>query len=314
MNHSYRPVQPELSDPPAATTAMQVTIGLPTYNNGAYLASAIESLLGQTYRDIRLLISDNASTDGSEEICQIFAARDQRVVYERLDYNVGSTANHQRVRELVKSPYFMWAAGDDIWEPTYIEECMRVLMADADVVVAYTLNAEMDEEGQPLRVVEPGPRLDTDDAVARFAALTNINSVIEPFYGVIRTEQLRRAAPLCLHPGFDRILFAELSLYGKLRQVPNPLYRRRRHAGQSSAYPSMRSRYLWANPNRPRRLVWPHFEYLLHFASVARRAAPNLRILMGCWRYLAHWAYWHYKDLWNDVLGRDTVRRHEGIR
>lgn len=307
-------VQPEPADLPPASLASQVMIGLPIYNGGAHLALAIESLLNQTYRNIRLLISDNASTDSTERVCHAFAELDSRVKYLRLDRNIGGIENHQRVRELIKSPYFMWAAGDDIWEPTYIEECMRVLMADADVVVAYTLNAEMDEEGQPLRVVEPGPRLDTDDAVARFAALTDINSVIEPFYGVIRTEQLRRAARLCLHPGFDRILFAELSLYGKLRQVPNPLYRRRRHAGQSSAYPSMRSRYRWANPNRPRRLVWPHFEYLLHFASTARRAAPNLHILMGCWRHLAHWAYWHHEDLWNDVLGRDTVRRHEGIR
>lgn len=314
MRPSRYSVQPETADSPPASLETQVTIGLPIYNSGAHLTLAVESLLSQTYRNIRLLISDNASTDGSEQICRTFAELDSRVTYVRLDRNIGGIGNHQRVRQLAKTPYFMWAAGDDIWEPTYIEECMRILVADADVVVAYTLNAEMDEEGRPVRVVEPGPPLDTNDAVARFAALTDINSVIEPFYGIIRTEQLHRAAPLFLHPGFDRILFAELSLYGKLRQVPNPLYHRRRHPGQSSACPSMRSSYLWANPNRPRRLVWPHIEYLLHFASVARRAAPNLRILIDCWRHMARWAYWHHKDLWNDVLGRDTVRRHEESR
>lgn len=291
----------------------QVTIGLPIYNGGEYLASAVESLLSQTYRDIRLLISDNASTDNSEQVCRSFAESDPRVVYERLDRNIGGIANHQRVRERASSPYFMWAAGDDIWEPTYVEECMRVLMADRDVVVAYALNAEMDGEGRPLRVVDPGPPLDTDDMVARFVVLTSISNVIEPFYGVMRADILRRAAPLRLHPGFDRILFAELALHGKLRQIPRPLYRRRRHSSQSTgAYPSLRTRYKWISPNRPRRLVWPHFGYLFGFAAAARRAAPSLRVLLRCWDHLARWAYWHHEYLWDDVLGRDT-RHHRKL-
>jgi glycosyltransferase involved in cell wall biosynthesis len=299
-------MEPGRADLARASHAQQVTIGLPVYNGGEYLAPAIESLLSQTHLDIRLLISDNASTDGSERVCRAFAERDPRVTYERLTNNIGGIANHQRVRERATSPFFMWAAGDDIWEATYVEECLRVLAADQDVVVAYAINAEMDELGHLLRIVEPGPRLDGPDPVERFAVLTNINTVIEPFYGVMRTDHSKRAAPLRAHPGFDRIFFAELALRGKLRQVASPLYRRRRHSSQSTgAYPSLRSRYKWISPDRARRVVWPHFGYLLGYAAAANRASSGLGVLLRCWHHVARWAYWHHRQLWCDVLGRD---------
>ena len=61
----------------------KVAIGLPVYNGDNYLAAAIESILAQSYGDFDFLISDNASTDGTEEICQAYAKRDSRIRYIR---------------------------------------------------------------------------------------------------------------------------------------------------------------------------------------------------------------------------------------
>ena len=66
------------------------SIGLPVYNGEQFLAQAIESVLAQTLGDFELVISDNASTDATEDICRRYAARDARVRYHRLGENVGA--------------------------------------------------------------------------------------------------------------------------------------------------------------------------------------------------------------------------------
>src|SRR6266404_4553072 len=66
----------------------KVAIGLPVYNGDNYLAVAIDSILAQSYGDFDFLISDNASTDGTEEICQAYAQRDRRIRYIRQPKNV----------------------------------------------------------------------------------------------------------------------------------------------------------------------------------------------------------------------------------
>ena len=76
-----------------------VTIGVPVYNGADYLTLAIDSLLAQTYRNVELLISDNASTDGSSEVCAAYAQRDARVRYIRQAHNIGGVENHNFVVE-----------------------------------------------------------------------------------------------------------------------------------------------------------------------------------------------------------------------
>ena len=291
---------------PALPPAPLVTIGLPTYNGGDFLRASLESLLAQTHRDFELVISDNASIDGTEVVCREFAARDLRIVYSRLPANIGGVANHNRVASMARGRYFMWAASDDVWRPTYIERCLAVLEADPTIVVAYTINALMNESGQLEREVAMGPPLDGDDTVMRFRRMTEIYRTIEPFYGLIRRDALVRVKPMVKHPGFDRILFAELGLIGKLHQISEPLYVRRIHAGQSvGTYPSLKSRYRWISPNRKARFVWPHLEYAGHFASAALRSAPSMGVRLRCLVHLAKWCNWHRQQLWQEFVGAE---------
>src|SRR5262249_45528439 len=99
----------------------KVTIGLPVYNGAEYLADAITSILSQTFTDFELLISDNASDDATESICRGFADRDRRVKYVRQKTNIGAAANHNLLVGQSDSPYFKWAAHDDILEPRFLE-------------------------------------------------------------------------------------------------------------------------------------------------------------------------------------------------
>jgi glycosyltransferase involved in cell wall biosynthesis len=282
-----------------------VSIGLPVYNGGDFLAKAIDSLLGQTYRGIELVISDNASNDGSSELCAAVAARDPRVKYSRLADNIGGVNNHNRVRELARGSFFMFGSSDDIWQPTYVERCAEILIADPRVAVAYTLNSLMDEHGAPKGQVKPFYALDTDDVTNRFRQLVQTDSPIEPFYGLIRKTALDATAKLILHPGFDRFMLLELGLLGRFRQVPEPLYVRRLHSNQSvNAYRSLRQRYRWVSPAaRNRRFVWPYWEYAANFARVAIRSAPDLRTKGRCLWHVLKWCNWEKDELWNDLIG-----------
>ena len=77
-------------------TAPRVSIGLPVFNGEGFLSDAVGSILAQTYTDFELIISDNASTDGTEEICRDYAASDPRIRYDRTVRNLGAAANLNR--------------------------------------------------------------------------------------------------------------------------------------------------------------------------------------------------------------------------
>jgi glycosyltransferase involved in cell wall biosynthesis len=104
-----------------------LTIGLPVYNGERYLAQALDALLAQTYQDFELIISDNASTDRTADICQEFVARDARVKYVRQRVNIGAGPNHNAVLTLARGRFFKWAAHDDVYAPTLLERCIEVL-------------------------------------------------------------------------------------------------------------------------------------------------------------------------------------------
>ena len=125
----------------------RLCIGLPVYNGQNYLAAAIESLLGQTFSDFRLIVSDNGSTDGTEDICRSFARRDHRLDYHQSPDNRGMAWNFNRVAALANSEYFKWAAYDDLHAPRFLERCIAVLDADPQVLLCYSTAKVIDEHG-----------------------------------------------------------------------------------------------------------------------------------------------------------------------
>ena len=98
----------------------KVSIGMPVYNGEKFIREAIDSLLAQTFSDFELIISDNCSTDKTQEICKEYASKDPRVKYLRQIENIGIVANFEYVLNIAIAKYFMWAACDDIWSTDWI--------------------------------------------------------------------------------------------------------------------------------------------------------------------------------------------------
>src|SRR2546428_8185883 len=115
----------------------RVSIGLGVYNGQVFLNQTLDSILAQTFDDFELIISDNASTDGTEEICREYAARDGRIRYSRNATNIGSNGNFKRVFQLATGEYFRWSAADDLFAPTSLQECVNVLDDHPKVVLCY---------------------------------------------------------------------------------------------------------------------------------------------------------------------------------
>lgn len=123
-----------------------VSIGMPTFNSELTLRAAINSLLGQSFDDFELIISDNDSSDSTSAICQEFANKDSRIVYIRQPVNIGAEQNFKFVFDQGKGKYFLWAAGDDMRSSDFLEENVHFLETHADYVASTSPNCFEDQE------------------------------------------------------------------------------------------------------------------------------------------------------------------------
>lgn len=133
-------------------SAPRVSIGLPVYNGATFLSAALDSLTGQEFDDFELIISDNASSDRTEEICRDYASRDPRIRYSRNDFNLGPLRNFWRTFELASGEYFMWAAHDDLWSASYVRRMVAGLDAWPRAILVAGQIAYITQRGEPAPV------------------------------------------------------------------------------------------------------------------------------------------------------------------
>ena len=231
----------------------KLSVGLPVYNAEKYLRRALESLLNQDFGDFELIISDNASTDGTAEICHAYAKRDKRIRYLRSDENRGATWNFRRVLELAEGTYFKWAAHDDECLPSMFRKCVEALdQSGPSTVMAYPLFEFIDESGS---VFIPPEGMNWDfvrtTAGAPFARLARVlwmNLFGQPIYGVFKTDVLWQTRPYgSVAP--DWVKLTEVAMLGKIVEVPEVLFRLRRHeANTAVVYKTWRALLAWHDP------------------------------------------------------------------
>jgi len=131
-------------------TCTKVSIGMPVYNGASHIREALDSLLGQSFQDFELIISDNASDDGTKEIVIEYANKYHNVRYIRQEQNIGSLANFEWVLNNSSSDLFMWAAHDDKWHPNFLEETIRLLEKNPESVMAFCALQSFSYDGKNL--------------------------------------------------------------------------------------------------------------------------------------------------------------------
>ena len=198
---------------------------MPVYNEAAFIAESLSSLQNQTYPNLRIVVSDNASTDGTETIAKEIAQSESRLDVVSRPNNIGAAANFALAAAEVETDYFMWAAGHDLWSPDLVSSCVAALEAKPSAVIAYGACEWIDETGAVIdRYTGFG---DTSDRAPLERFFTTLWGNMHPVLGVIRQSALRRAKPFLPIPGADLVLLSELSLMGEFLYVPEVTWHRR---------------------------------------------------------------------------------------
>lgn len=217
--------------------ALQVDVALPVYNGEQHIAATIESLINQSHKSLRVLVSDNGSTDATPDIVRTFADQDDRVILDLSDRNRGAIWNFNHAMASTRAPYVMWASAHDIYDPRYVESCLSVMVAKPEVVLCYSGAHWIDQNGvhiSPLTAV-----MDTQ-GLTRHARLNVVLWGFGPYnyavYGLMRRDALTclrkwpRPYPDRVAP--DHLLLGELSLLGEFAYIAEPLFSLRRMADQ----------------------------------------------------------------------------------
>jgi glycosyltransferase involved in cell wall biosynthesis len=123
-----------------------VTIGIPVYNEEKYLADTINSAINQTFRDIKIIISDNCSSDKSYDIAQQYASLDSRIQCIRHTENIGVSKNFKYVLEISETVYFMWLGAHDLLETEFIESAIKVLDSQSNIGLVYSKSILIDKQ------------------------------------------------------------------------------------------------------------------------------------------------------------------------
>lgn len=260
-----------------AANSPRVSIGIPVYNGDNYLEELLESLRVQTLEDFEVIISDNASTDRTADICRAYVVRDPRFRYFRNAKNIGAVRNYRCCFEPARAKYFKWANHDDIYTPTFLERCVDILDHHPEVVLAYTMVDAVDftgrdllkEHGDYAQIYARGAIESSRDSEGRLVWVSKPLHVAEStsptrrfydclwqgalaieyplFGGVIRADVLRTVTLDEYYYGFDVALVLELALRGRFHQVEERCFINRFHLGCSRLLPA-RQIDKFANP------------------------------------------------------------------
>jgi len=280
-----------------------VSIGLPVCNGEQFLVEAINSLLAQTYTDFELIISDNASTDRTGEICTSFQASDPRIRYYRQKTNVGGGNNANFTFKVANGKYFCWAAHDDIYAPRFLEKSVAVLDSAPDVVLSHTIVAEIDEHGNTLRLIDRETAAFKNPS-DRFRSLASFGHNCEDSCGLIRSDVLRKTRLNVNYTDSDRTLLVELGLRGRFRQVPEPLFFKRTHSGMSTkAFADWHERMAWFNPDLRGKIVFPNWLQFFHYLQSVWEAPISVSEKLKCYQHIPHWLIdeWHGGMMLRDI-------------
>lgn len=171
-----------------------VSVGLPVYNAGDRIVDVVKSILGQDHENLELVISDNASTDDTEDVCRALAADDSRIAYHRNATNVGLLNNFVGAMRLAKGDYFRWIGDDDWLDPRYVSRCLDAFADDERLILVTTQIEYTGPDGVTETAPYHGTALRSDDPVTRLAELLRLfndsHLLMDTCYGVFRRDRV----------------------------------------------------------------------------------------------------------------------------
>jgi glycosyltransferase involved in cell wall biosynthesis len=283
-----------------------VSIGLPVYNGERFLRESLDSILAQTFSDFELIISDNASTDGTREICQAYLDRDPRIRYHCNDSNLGAVKNFNITFELARGKYFKWMSYDDVCAPEYISKCVEVLENNPSIVLCYPKTIIIDENGNKVANYDDGLDLRSPQPHVRYRQYHNNfrkGKKCNVIFGLMRRETLGQTPLIQPYPDTDKILLGELSLRGEFNELPEYLFLRRDHPRTLvRSHTTYSEQAVWLSTNGDSTVRFFRWKWLGEHLKSVNRVKLNLREKTRCYLQVCRWIYWKRHALLEEVL------------
>lgn len=207
-----------------------VSVCLPVRNGADRIGKVVRSVLAQHHSPIELVISDNASTDGTEEICRELAKSDQRVVYQRHATNIGLLNNFVSAMRRSSGTFFRWVGDDDWLAPNCISRSLEAFAEDDRRILVTTGVAYIGPDASTRADNRyDGARLSSVDPVVRFTELMRLLNespwFVDPLYGLMRRGPVA-AIPRRNMVREDEVFATKLALAGPWGHVPEVLVHR----------------------------------------------------------------------------------------
>lgn len=200
------------------THAPKVSIGMPVYNGEETICQALDSLLAQTFTDFELIISDDASTDRTGEICLEYAKKDPRIRYVRQPENRGANFNFQFVLDKARGEYFMWAAQDDVRSPDYLSVNVDFLCRNLDFVASTSPGRFNGGEFDEIKMGDAGLTGEMSQRIVSFFRGTRVHANGR-YYSLLRRNVIKDYPVADGFLGSDWAIVLYLASKGKLNRT-----------------------------------------------------------------------------------------------
>ncbi len=280
-----------------------ISIGIPAYNAGASIGSTIEGLLAQSFGDFELIISDNASIDSTRDVVEEYRLRDGRIRYERQSVNVGANANYSHVVRRARGEFFKWSSSSDWCAPTFLERCLKELLAHGDTVLVAPRTRLF--QGTPSTSQDYAFDIEILDEtpLARFARLHSTLRLNNAMNGLIRMSALRRTRLAEPYLGADVVLMGHLALLGKFRLLPERLFYRRMEAAFATALQTPAAVLKHHYPQPSARTLLQGSKQLMGRVRAALSAPMPIGQKLRSLIYVAKTCYWDRTAVLQDLRG-----------
>ena len=210
-----------------------VSVCIPVWNGGVYIALAIESVLQQSYSDFEIIISDNASTDDTVKIVEGYMQLHPQIRLQRNEENIGLVGNFNGCLKLAQGNYIKFLCVDDLLAKNCLEKMVRVLDEDKSIALVVGGRSIIDSFGCQIssqRYSKSASVRNGYDVINRCYFGTNY--IGEPSAVMFRKASLNRMFDKTLNHLMDLEMWFYLLEQGRMASLPDLLSSIRRHKNQ----------------------------------------------------------------------------------
>ena len=245
-----------------------VSVGIPTYNRPESLRRTLESITGQTYKNLEIIVSDNCSpAPETEAVVREFIAKDKRIQYYRQEENEGIAFNWHFVLKKATGEYFMWVADDDYWNCDSVSILLREFEKSPESSVVMSACERVDEKNESYdKIYNFNSQLKINTASPFRLAL---DSAINHYWtylicGLYRTKFLKNSIKNLPEVfGADVLFVCEVLMATKILYIDKILYFRQVHQKNTSLqYANEKVGKLYSDPLKYYKMIFALGPYL----------------------------------------------------